>query len=92
METTSQQLNNAQTIKNIRNLCSIPADISDEAISRVISHYDTETKSFVFPLTEKEISSVHSRTVYHVIPRYSPESAEDVISKLRRLMNYELAG
>jgi hypothetical protein len=76
-------LNNNQNIKNL-----FPDWVTEEALLRVLSHY--EDGEFIFPLPEDEICSVKGNTVYHVIPRYADDGAEDIVKKLRRIMAYDL--
>ena len=76
-------------MKNNQNLKSLfPEWVSDEAIARVFSHY--EDGVFTFDLPDQEITSIEKNTVYHVIPRYAGEDAENIVQKLRRIMTYEL--
>jgi len=66
----------------------LPDWITEEALTRVLSYY--EDGAFIFPLPEREICSTKGNTVYHVIPHYAGDEAEDIVAKLRRIMAHEL--
>jgi len=65
-----------------------PEWVSAEALERVFSRYtDGE---FVFELPKDGFSETVRGTTYHVVPHYADEDAEDIVSKLRRIMASEL--
>ena len=76
-------MDNSQNLKTL-----FPDWITEEAINRVFSHY--EGGAFTFDLPVDELTSTVRNTVYHVIPRYAGDGAEDIVKKLRRIMAHEL--
>ena len=62
----------------------LPDWVTEEMVERVLSRY--EDGAFTFDLDNTEICDYSGNTVYHLIPRYAGDGAEDIVHKLRRIM------
>ena len=65
-------------------LSELPKNLKPEIAERVAEHFKDGVFEFDFD-TEEHIA-MEGNTVYHVIPHYAGDDAENVLNKLRRMI------
>ncbi len=68
---------------------TLPSWVTAEDLKWALAHI--KNNAFELDLHNDEMLEWEGETTYHIIPHYSTDASEDVLTKLRRIMTRELS-